>query len=34
MYVFMLVDEVTMASTILVEHLQQMTQLSFSGDDE
>ena len=34
MYVCMLVDEVTMASIILVEHLRQKMQSSFGGDDE
>ena len=32
--VCVLVDEVTMASTILFEHLQQKMQSSFGGDDE
>ena len=30
----MLVDEVTMVSIILVEHLQQKMQSGFGGDDE
>ena len=34
MCVCVLVDEVTMASIILVEHLQQKMKSSFGGDDE